>query len=197
MTLQGAFSGVLWDPDSPTLHDIREARVPEFGQATARFGDRADVACFFGSRERYQQGIREEYLTDLHLLQTVLYHQGQIQTEPYRVTHLAASRPPSIPQMEAVITRYLSMRRLTDQPATVEKTGRGLRKFVDWLAQAYPLVESWLDVTRDQVMEYASALQTMINKRGKLYAAQSKYKLLSNLAVFFQDTISWEWEDFP
>jgi site-specific recombinase XerD len=110
---------------------------------------------------------------------------------------VAAVRPPRIPQMEAVITRYLSMRRLTDQPATVEKTGRGLRKFVDWLAQASPLVESWRDVTRDHVMEYANALQTMINKRGKLYAAQSTYKLLSNLAVFFQDTISWEWEDVP
>ena len=197
LTLQWAVSRVLLHLGSPHLHAIRATHLAEFEQAIARFGDRADVACFFGSRERYQQGIREEYLTDLHLLQTVLYHQGQIQTEPYRVTHLAASRPPSIPQMEAVITRYLSMRRLTDQPATVEKTGRGLLKFIDWLAQAYPLVESWTEVTRDQVMEYANALHTMINKRGKLYAAQSKYKLLSNLAVFFQDTISWEWEDVP
>ena len=54
--------------------------------------------------------------------------------------------------MEAVIDRYLSMRRLTDQPTTVEKTGRGLHKFVDWLAQAYPQIESWCDVTRDQVV---------------------------------------------
>ena len=154
LTLQWAVSRVLLHLGSPHLRDIRAIHLGEFEQAIARFGDRADVACFFGSHERYQQGIRGEYLTDLHLLQTVLYHQGQIQTEPYRVTHQAASRPPRIPQMEAVITRYLSMRRLTDQPTTVEKTGRGLRKFVDWLAQAYPLVESWRDVTRDQVMEY-------------------------------------------
>ncbi len=37
----------------------------------------------------------------------------------------------------------------------------------------------------------------MINTRGKPYAAQTKYGLLSRLSVFFQDTISWEWEDVP
>lgn len=43
----------------------------------------------------------------------------------------------------------------------VEKTRRGLLKFIDWLAQAHPLVESWRDVTRDPAMEYANALNTM------------------------------------
>ena len=197
MTLQWAVSRVLLHLGSPHLHDIRATHLAEFEQAIARFGDRADVALFFGSRERYQQGIREEYLTDLRLLQTVLYHQGQVQTEPYRVTYQVAARSPRKPQMEAVVTRYLAMRSLTDQPATVKRAKRELYQFIDWLAQAYPLVESWREVTRDQVMEYANALHTMINTRGKPYAAQTKYGLLSRLSVFFQDTISWEWEDVP
>ncbi len=116
MTLQWAVSRVLLHLGSPHLHDIREAHLAEFEQAIARFGDRADVALFFGSRERYQQGIREEYLTDLRLLQTVLYHQGQLQTEPYRVTYQVATRSPRKPQMEAVVTRYLAMRSLCTLP---------------------------------------------------------------------------------
>ncbi len=197
MTLQWSVYRILLHLGTPHIKAIRETHLAELEQAVTRFGERPDVARFFGSYERYQQGIREEYLTSIHLLQTVLYHQGQVHTEPYRVTQLVASRPEVLPQMEAVVTRYLSMRRLMDQPATVEKTKRGLFKFIDWLAQTYPLVVSWTEVTRDQVMEYADALHTMINKRRKLYAAQSKYKLLSQLSAFFQDTASWEWEGVP
>lgn len=159
--------------------------------------ERPDVARFFGSYERYQQGIREEYINSIRLLQTVLYHQGQVNTEPYRVTQSVIPRTVVSPQMEAVVAHYLSMRCLTDQPSTIEKTKRGLLKFIDWLAQTYPMVTSWREVTRDQVMEYADALHTMINKRGKLYTTQSKYTLLSRLSAFFRDTANWEWEDIP
>jgi integrase len=197
MTLQWSVYRMLLHLGTPYLKAIHATHLAEFEQAVACFGEQPDVARFFGSRERYQQGIREEYLTGVHLLQTVLYHQGQVHTEPYRVTYPAPSRHAVSPQMEAVVTRYLSMRRLTDQPITVKKTKSALLKFIDWLAQAYPLVQSWTEVTRDQVMEYADALGAMINKRGKSYAAQSKYTLLSRLSVFFQDTVSWEWEDVP
>lgn len=197
MTLQWVVSRVLLHLGTPHLQAIRATHLAEFAQAVAGFGDHSDVAHFFGSRERYQQGIREEYLIGVHFLQTILYHQGQVQTEPYRVTYQPPARPPLKPQMEAVVTRYLAMRRLTDQPTTVKRAKRELFKFIDWLATAYPLVESWRDVTRDQVMEYANALHAMINTRGKLYAAQTKYGLLSRLSVFFQDTISWEWKDVP
>jgi site-specific recombinase XerD len=99
--------------------------------------------------------------------------------------------------MEAVVTRYLARRRLTDQPATVKRAKRELLKFIDWLAQAHPQVSSWAEVTRDQVIEYANALHTMISTRGTPYATQTKRGLLSRLSLFFQDTISWEWEDVP
>lgn len=197
MTLSWGVSRVLLHLGTPDLKAIHATHLAEFEQAVANFGERPDVASLFGSCERYQQGIRDEYLIGIHLLQTVLYHQGQIHTEPYRVTFLRPTRPPRKPQMEAVVTRYLAMRQLTDQPATVKRAKRELLKFIDWLAITYPWVESWREVTRDQVMEYANALNAMINTRGKLYAAQTKYGLLSRLSVFFQDTISWEWEDVP
>src|SRR5271166_2943198 len=92
MTLQWAVSRMLLHLGSPHPQAIRAGHLAEFEDAIASFGERADVASFFGSRQRYQHGIRDEYLTSVHLLQTVLYHQGQIQTEPYRVTHLVPAR---------------------------------------------------------------------------------------------------------
>ena len=59
--------------------------------------------------------------------------------EPYHVTYQPAVRSPGKPQMEAVVTRYLATRSLTDQPATVKRAKRELYQFIDWLAQAYPL----------------------------------------------------------
>src|SRR5438105_3314469 len=46
-------------------------------------------------------------------------------------------------------------------------------------------------------MEYAEELKTVNCTRGRPYAAQTKYSMLSGLSVFFQDTISWEWQDVP
>jgi integrase len=197
MTLQWAVSRVLLHLGSPHQHDIRATHLAEFEQAVACFGDRSDVAHFFGSHERYQQGIREEYLTGIHLLQTVLYHQGQIDAEPYRVTHQVPLRLPVKPQMEDVAARYLAVRRLTDQPGTIQTGKRALLKFIDWLAQTHPMIESWADVSRDHVMQYAESLHTMISKRGRPFAIATKHSLLCWLSVFFQDTISWEWEGVP
>ena len=197
MTLQWAVARVLLHLGSPHLQAICATHLAEFEQAIARFSDRADVACFFGSRERYQHGMREEYLTSVHLLQTVLYHQGRIQTEPYRVKHLAAARTPCKPHMEAVVTRYLAVRRLTDQPGTIQAGRRALLKFIDWLAQTHPRIESWAEVSRDQVMEYAASLNTVMSKRGRPFATVTKHSLLCWLSVFFQDTSSWEWEGVP
>jgi site-specific recombinase XerD len=197
MTLQWAVSRVLLHLGSPHLHEIRATHLAEFEQAVARFGDRTDVPHFFGSRERYQQGIQEEYLTAIHLLQTVLYHQGQIHTEPYRITRQASFRLPVKPQMEAVATRYLALRGLTDQPGTIRTGKRALLKFINWLAETHPMIESWAEVSRDHVMKYAAFLNTVISNRGRPFATATKHGLLCWLSVFFQDVISWGWEGVP
>src|SRR5260370_8750637 len=100
------------------------------------------------------------------------------------------------PRMEAVIARYLAARRLTDQPSTVAGYEQDLHRFVSWLTQAHPDVETLAGVTRDHITQYAEALTTMTSTRtGRPLATLTRRGALSCLSVFFQDTARWQWED--
>jgi integrase len=196
---------LLWTVHRLFLHlgttqveDIAVAHLTEFSEALELFGQRPDVALFFGTAERYHENMRKHYLVALHMLQTVLYHRGQINTEPPKPTKPVIARTVVKPRMEAVVDRYLRTRSLTGQPGTIYNLFKYLHQFIDWIAHTYPTIESWTEVTRDQVMEYAEALHTMRGKRtNQLFAATTKYTMLSCLSVFFQDVVAWEWDDVP
>src|SRR5260370_41876960 len=102
------------------------------------------------------------------------------------------------PRMEAVIARYLAARRLTDQPGTVAGYEQDLHRFVSWLTQAHPDVETLAGVTREHITEYAEALTTTTSSRtGRPLATLTRRGALSCLSVFFQETARWQWEDGP
>jgi integrase len=196
LTLQWAVHRIFLHIATTRVEDIRAHHLVECAEALERFGHRPDVALFFGSNEHYQRIMKRNPMESLHLLQTVLYHRGQVQTAP-KVMLSVPSRPVVKPQMETVMARYLTTRGLTGQPGTIKHTKKALLKFIDWLAQTHPVIETWTQVTRDHVMEYAEALNTMISTRQRPFAAGTKYGLLSCLSVFFQDTIAWGWDDVP
>src|SRR5207247_10611405 len=97
----------------------------------------------------------------LHLLHVILYHRGQVSKEPRRFLKQSKPRPVIKPRMEAVVARYLTARGLTDRPGTLVGLDLALRQFIGWLAQAYPEVESFAEVTRQHLMEFADAMNTM------------------------------------
>src|SRR5260370_17875842 len=102
------------------------------------------------------------------------------------------------PRMEAVIARYLAARRLTDQPSTLARYEQDLHRFVSWLTQAHPDVETLAGVTRDHITQYAEGLTKMTSTRtGRPLATVTRRGVLSCLSVFFQDTARWQWEDGP
>jgi len=179
------------DPDVGHIH---ESLLTEMEEAVRAFGERPDVALYYGSIERYRRTIRE-YTAALHLLRVLLYHRGQLGKEP-RVSRQKPPRPPIKPSMEKVMMRYLTTRRLTDQPATVKKTDHALRQLITWLAHTYPDVESFAEVTRDHLMEFAESLD-ISPLTGRALARNSKIGILVRLSVFFQDGARWGWQDVP
>src|SRR5207244_8472484 len=99
-----------------------------------------------------QQGIPMRYQSNLHLLHVILYHRGQVSKEPRRFLNHRNPRPVMKPRMEAVVARYLTARGLTDRPGTIGGLDLALRQFIGWLAQAYPEVEAFAEVTREHLM---------------------------------------------
>ena len=171
--------------------------MTELTEAIRRFCTHPEVVLLCGSIEQYRRQLKA-YLSHLHLVHVVLYHSGRTSAEPHRIMPAFADRPVLKPRMETVVGRYLSTRRLTDRPATVEKFDQALRHFATWLTTIHPDLETFADVTRDHVLAFAEALDVMpMLRTGLPLAAWSKLRRLSCLSVFFREVAAWGWDDVP
>jgi integrase len=198
-------TALIWSVGRLCLHNgvnhysaLKEEQVLATRDVIRAFGMRPDVSLFYGSAERYQ-ACAYRYLSYLYTLQVVLYHLGQMKTEPCRSSpRPAPQRPPIPPRMQAVITRFLLQRRLIEQPSSVAKEALALRLLAEWLATAYPLMESFAELTRDHVLMFSEVLNSLEGERTKKpYSALHKRSLLSCLNIFFRLVAEWEWEDVP
>jgi hypothetical protein len=149
----------------------------ELIEAVRQFSTRPDLPQLYGSVEQYHRQ-RRGYQSHMHLAHVVLYHSGYTPIEPHRIMPLYAGRPGLKPRMEAVVTKYLASRRLTHAPNTVEKMHLTLRHFGAFLEQTYPEVETFAQVTREHILAWASALETMpMPRTGQPLAAWSKIRV--------------------
>ena len=196
--LQWAVSRVFLHTSNPHVESIDDAQLTLLSEAICQFGERSDLALFFGPGEPSHKEIARRYQSNLHLLHVILYHRGQVSKEPRRFLNQRNPRPVLKPRMEAVVAHYLTARGLTDRPSTIGGLDLALRQFIGWLAQAYPAVESFAEVTREQLMEFAEAMNTMLGARTKRpLATLTKRGRLSRLSVFFQDVATWGWNEVP
>jgi integrase len=179
-----------------SVDEVTDDHLAELSQAIQTFDKRVDVALFFGSADKYQR-IAEDRRQSLYRLHIVLYHHGQVATYPSICKRIDS--PPALkPEMEGVITRYLAGRRQMNQPGTVAPINTTLHKLVAWLAEEHPEVETWAEVTRDHVLEFAEALNAMLNPRTRQPISLSyKRKLLTTLVVFFKDIAYSGWDKVP
>lgn len=179
------------------LEELTEADCGEVARAVRQFGQRADVPLYYGSVARYQKA-QAMSLAVTHKLHVLLYHRGQATTEPRVIMPCTATRPVLKPRMEAVVARYLTVRRQTDRPGTVAGLELALHQFITWLAATSPELESFAVVTREHVLAFADALNHLANARtGQPYALLTKRGRLAKLAQFFQDVAAWGWAETP
>lgn len=172
--------------------------VDELLAAVRRFGERSDIAQFYGSAARYRVSPSKAWITHLHQLGLVLYHRGQAEQRPRKYMPAYAVRPPPRPAMEAVVDRWLTLRRLTDRPITIHHLGLALRCFLDWLAVAEPDIDSFAQVTRDHVLGFLAAMAREPNPRtGRPLAAITRRARTSALGLFFRETAAMGWGDVP
>ncbi len=179
------------------LEHLRERDLREFAEAVRRFSNHPDIAQFFESVDNYRERAAN-WLSSLYRLQMVLYHHGQAHQVPHGPPRQYSYPPLCKPRMEAVLTRYLMTRSLTDRPSTVKGINLTIRRFIGWIQQTHPQLDTFADITRDHVLAYAAALDTMTNSRTlRPISAGSKRIVLNILAVFFRDVATWGWEEVP
>lgn len=181
----------------PGVLGIRDAEIEEFDRAARAFAGRPDVGLYHGSAEDRRRASRGDRQA-LYALRVVLYHRGRLAAEP-KITRSHPRRPCPSSVMGATVERYLRAQRAQHtRPATIERMGCELRRFIEWLARRCPEVETFAELTRERALEYAASLETAVSSRtGRPLSIETKITRLSTLSVFFRDAASWGWEDAP
>ena len=116
------------------VSEITDDHITEALEAIRLFSERDDLHCFYPSAQNYRDNAAKQWITHLHQLQVVLFHRGQVATQPRKL--MPSWKPPLVlpPRMQVVADRWLAARRLTDAPSTVEKLEIAVRRFGEWLA---------------------------------------------------------------
>lgn len=204
---RNAYESLRWGLTRLFLHtgatraaQITEQDVADLSKAVQSFKARSDLLQFYESKEQYDM-LAQDYQGCLSLLQVVLYHRGQIRSEPRKrlpYGEKEAVVQPEKPRLQVTVARYLAARQVTDRPATLEHFQVGLRRFMQWLARSAPDLERFADVTREQVLAYAAFLETeMSSQTGKPLTTWTRRNYLAAVKLFFQQGAEWQWEDMP
>lgn len=180
------------------VSQITEDHIAEALEAVRLFSERDDLHFFYPSAQDYRDNASKQWITPVHQLQVVLFHRGQIATQPRKL--MPSWKPPLVlpPRMQAVADKWLAARRLTDAPSTVDKLELAVRRFGDWLAGHHPGIVCYADVTRDHCLAWAQYLaDTPAEATGKPLGAASRIQRISGLSQMFRDTAAWEYPDVP
>ncbi len=177
---------------------ITDDHIAETLQAIKFFAERPDLERFYRSRRRFLDGPAKGWITHLHQLQVVLYHRGQLDTQPRKLMP-SRKRPLALaPRMQTVAEKWLAARRLTDAPATVEKLELALRVFAAWLDENHSEITTFAEVTREHCLEWIAHIATAPTQTtGKPLGVMSRIQRISGLSQFFRDTAIWRYPDVP
>jgi len=178
--------------------EITDDHITEALEAIRRFSERDDLRFFYPSAQNYRDNASKQWITHLHQLQVVLFHRGQVTTQPRKL--MPSWKPPLVlpPRMQVVADTWLAARRLTDAPATVVKLELAVRRFGEWLGEHHPDVVTYADVTRDHCLVWLQDLaESPTERTGKPLSAVSRIQRVSGLSQLFRDTAAWEYADVP
>lgn len=184
--LRWVVSRILLNTGKLSVDHIGDSQIAELTRALHAFSERPDVALFHGSAQQYQHDL-ESCLSALYTLRVLLHHRGQVSQEPRKRPRSTTQPSLGRPRLEIVIARYLAARRLDSEPTTVETIELSLRRFGVWLVARHPEINSFGEVTREHVLEFAQALSVTSPLSPRPLGVAARRLTLSILKVFFQE----------
>jgi len=164
--------------------------------AIRRFGERSDLADYWGSIERYGV-VSKHWITMVSQLRMVLYHRGQAH-EVSRKIMPSCAVPAQQPEMVALVDWWLQRRAPALRPSTVYHHALTARRFLQHLGAVAPEVQTFATVKHDHVVSRTDATATERSpKTGRPLTIQSQRGHVVRLAQFFKDAEDWAWPGIP
>lgn len=177
---------------------ITGEQIAEVLEAIRLFPEHPEFASFYTSAQQFYEGLAKSWITHLHQLGVVLFHRGQVATQPRKL--MPSWKPPMAlpPRMLAAAQKWLAARRLTDAPSTVDKLELAVRVFGHWLIEQHPEITTFAGVTREHCLDWIGHIAEAPTERtGKPLGVMSRIQRISGLSQFFRDTAVWQYADVP
>ncbi|WP_051381597.1 tyrosine-type recombinase/integrase [Paraburkholderia mimosarum] len=167
-------------------------------EAVAAFLASDDLVEFYPSASKKFEMFRKSWTLRVNQLELLLFHRGQLHAEPRKFMRSIKERQPVMPRMQEVVDRWLVARSATDRPLSLKRFELALYRFMVWLNNERPEIESFARVTRDDVLQYVVALSEQPSPRtGQPLGTLARRGHVSALSQFFRNTATWEWDDTP
>jgi len=97
-----------------------------------------------------------------------------------------------------VLARYLQERSVSVEAQTVHGLEFAMRHLIRWVAVRYPTIDSFAQLTREHVLEFARALDDVYGVHSKRpLTTHTKISIPSGVATFFRDVAYWGWDGVP
>src|SRR5262249_60561688 len=125
-----AIEGMHWCVGRLAVHtgllavtQFRMAHLAELLDAIRRFGQHPALPQFYTSPARYRTSPSKHWITQVHQLQTVLFHRGQLAEEPRKQMPTYMVRPPLSRTMQAAPDKWRAIPPPPRRPATLGRRG--------------------------------------------------------------------------
>jgi integrase len=169
-----------------------------FRVAVQTFLQRRDLSAFHPSVATKFDQFRKCWTLRVNQVGLLLFHRGQIDTQPCKIMKSIKVRAPTPPAMQAVVDRWLAARRALDRPAGPKRFDIALHRFMVWLAKERAQITSFALVRRDDVLAYVDELTRQSSPRtGRPLSVLARRGHISALSQFFRNTAAWEWDGVP
>jgi integrase len=108
-----------------------------------------------------------------------------------------AELEPALPQIAAVMRRYLAQIGCVLRPGSAGNAGQALRCFATFLARAAPAVTSIAQVTRAHIEDYKPWLAARPGQNKPQVTTATRAHRLGTLRMFFVRIDEWGWDEAP
>ena len=198
LSLPWAAHRVLLHVGLEHVREIRQSDIAEFRDAIRGFGQRPDAGLFQALTVHNNAGPSRAWITRLHMFQLALFHQGHLGEAPRKAMPRPSSASWPQPAMQAAVDRWLSECRGTDRPGTRYGLRLALRRFVLWVADRHPEVETFTALTRTHVSDFLNELVTMPLPRSRRPpSVATRRHHVTALESFLRESAAMGWEDVP
>jgi integrase len=197
-TLRWTLSRVMLHTGCLHASKLNAQHVHGLREAVGAFLDSPDLVEFYPSASSNFEAFRKSWTLRVNQLELLLFHRGQVDTQPRKFMRSIKERKPVPPRMQVVVNRWLVARSVTDRPLTVQRLELALYRFMVWLSTERPAILSFAQVTRDDVLQYLIVLSEQPSPRtGHPLGPLARRGHVSSISQFFRNTAAWAWEDTP